>query len=136
MTWSGEQEFTSAIDRVISAADAAAREVVQTAAALLTREAQANFSGAHARGKPHVGGSKPNVVSGDLRRSIRPDPVVKRGDGDYATKVAPHMRYGRRVELGFKGSRKFPYFQPAVDKVAGGMQTTAVAVWKKHMSRI
>jgi len=82
--------------------------------ALVIALSMRNFEGVHKRGQPHVGGDKPNVVTGYLRRSIRMDPIVKVGRGHYVSKVGPNAIYGRSVELGYNGSKAYPYFTPAV----------------------
>lgn len=134
--WIGEDAMFAYLDKIEEAADKATKELIATASARLVREAQSNFSGAHARGEPHVGGSKPNVVSGDLRRSIKSDPITRYAKADYGTIVAPRMIYGRRVELGFQGSPAYPYFAPAAEKLQPQFERDAADIWSAAMSRI
>ncbi|MGE0399946.1 MAG: hypothetical protein AB7T06_24740 [Kofleriaceae bacterium] len=129
----GVDAFFAALEKIERAADEAVREVVATASTLLVSEAQANFVGSHARGEPHVGGDKPNIVSGDLRRSIRADPITQYGKADYGTTVGPRMIYGRRVELGFNGSPGYPYFGPAVEKVRPEFERMAADIWQSKI---
>ena len=135
MGWEGVGDMDAALDVLFERAEAAVKEVVAQSSMILVREAQGNFEGSHRRGEPHVGGDKPNIVSGNLRRSIKADPVRKLGRGEYGTSVAPRMIYGRRVELGFKGSRRYPYFTPAVDSSQEKIRQVGVAVWRQYMNR-
>lgn len=130
----GMDEFESAMRRVRAATDAASKEIVTTDAAMLTTAAQANFSGSHRRGEPHVGGAFPNIVSGDLRRSIRADPITRWADASYGTSVAPHMVYGRRVELGWQGSTPHAFFQPAVSTAVKQFPKTNADIFRHHMA--
>jgi len=131
MPWHGLPELYAALDKIVSRADTVARELVVTGSALVTREAQANFHGAHRTGEPHVGGNQPNIVSGDLRRSIRPDTVRAVGTLQYSTQIGPRMVYGRAVELGYLTRRPFPYFQPAVDHSLPQLRQLAFDGWSK-----
>lgn len=135
MSWEGEEAFYAALDRIASAADAATKELVNVGSLTLTVAAKDNFIGSHRRGEPHVGGNRPNIVSGNLRRSIRSDPITRFGMADYGTSVAPRMIYSRAVELGFHGSPGYPYFGPAVDKTRPEFRRQAVEIWAKHMNR-
>lgn len=118
------REMFAKLDKIAARADATARSNIVEGAALVEKLAKRNFEGSHARGEPHVGGDKPNVVSGTLRRSIHHSPIIRLGLGYYATRIGPSTVYGRRVELGYIGdpgggrghqtTRSFPYFEPAV----------------------
>lgn len=115
--------------------DLAARANVTVAAAELVKEAMANFEGAHRKGEPHVGGNKPNVVTGTLRRSIKADPIRRDMTGGYSTTVGPQGAvYSRAIELGRKGhNRPFPYFGPAAASVRARMTGIAVVNWAKYV---
>lgn len=129
--WEGVQSISDAFDRYQAQADTAVREIVAKSAALVEAAAKANFEGSHKAGQPHVGGDKPNVVTGSLRRSIRTDPIVKTGRGEYSTSVAPRVAYARRVELGYRGSKGYPYFEPAVHQVQPALEALAVEAWRR-----
>lgn len=139
MPWVGIPEFNAALKRIGDKADLASREVVAKSAALLIRNAQHNFAGSHKKGQPHVGGDLPNVVTGDLRRSIKMDPVTRLGPTSYVTRVGPRMIYGRRVELGYTGgtgpgqqaSRAYPYFEPALASSMVDFSSIAKSAWAK-----
>jgi len=133
MSWLGMPELFKSLEKVATEADAASRTIVTKSAALVTRAAQDNFEGAHKKGQPHVGGDKPNIVSGDLRRSIRADPVTRLGLSEYATKVGPRVVYGRAVELGYMTRRAFPYFDPAVTKVTPELNELATEIWGEFL---
>lgn len=115
--WFGLKALYDSLADMAARADTGAKRIVAEGAVLVINKAQHNFDGSHKKGQPHVGGDKPNVVSGYLRRSIIADPIVKVGIGQYATTVGPTAVYGRRVELGFQGSKAYPYFGPAVREV-------------------
>lgn len=132
--WEGVDAFFGALDRLEAAADRATKELVATASAKLVKRSQANFVGSHRRGEPHVGGPKPNIVTGQTRRSIRPDPITRYGRASYGTIVAPRVKWGRRLELGFKGSRGYPYFGPAARELEPEFRRDAADIWRKNMS--
>jgi hypothetical protein len=121
--------FNDSMDALIKRINEATKKAVGIGAILIQANARANFEGSHPRGKPHVGGNKPNVQipGGKLRESISliPESPVMLGPGKYTISVAPTMIYGRRVELGFTGTDSlgrhfnqppYPYLQPGVDK--------------------
>jgi len=114
MSWTGIDGLFSGIEKMMVLADTATKQIVSESGALVIALSMRNFEGVHKRGQPHVGGDKPNVVTGYLRRSIRMDPIVKVGRGHYVSKVGPNAIYGRSVELGYNGSKAYPYFTPAV----------------------
>jgi hypothetical protein len=127
---------------VEAGANAAARKAVAEAAALAEAGAKQNFEGSHARGEPHVGGDKPNVVTGTLRRSIRADPIRRYGIADYGTVVAPRVAYARRVEKGYPGggdgpgqqaTRAFPYFEPAAHIAREQFRVIAAEQWRRFL---
>jgi hypothetical protein len=139
----GLAEFRAAIEKVAAETDAAARLAVTKAAAYLEKEAKAGFEGVHGKGQPHVGGDKPNVVTGTARRSIRSDPVSRMGLGDYRTIVAPRAVYYRRLELGYPGgqgrghqhTRAFPSFGPAAEKAREKFPEIAGDTWREFLTR-
>jgi hypothetical protein len=140
--WIGVREVQAAFEKVSAQADLASREVLAKSSAVVVAAAQGNFQGAHKRGKPHVGGAAPNVVSGDLRRSIRMEPILRTGFASYMTSVGPHVIYGRRVELGYIGSgkgrghqttRAFPYFDPAIEATRAPIEALSVATYRKYL---
>lgn len=131
--WDGLKALEGAIERVGGQADGAAKSIVARSAAVVEAAAKANFSGSHKKGEPHVGGDKPNVVTGTLRRSIRADAVTRHGLGDYGTTVGPRAVYGRRVELGWKGSKGYPFFEPAVRDVRPQLRAIAAEEWRKFL---
>jgi hypothetical protein len=114
----GVSEVVGALEKITVAVDVSSRMTAAEGSSLVVRKAKANFSGSHRPGQPHVGGDQPNVVTGNLRRSIRATPLIRLGFGDYATRVGPTAIYGRRVELGYLNQRGYPYFVPAATAAA------------------
>jgi hypothetical protein len=131
--WHGIEDLEKAVTRAGIQVDAAARANVSVAAATLIRDAQNNFVGAHKKGQPHVGGNKPNVVTGNLRRSIMADSTKHYGMGLYSTTVGPTMKYGRRVELGLAPTGAYPYFGPAAAHLRLEMAAIATANWARYI---
>jgi hypothetical protein len=131
--WSGLKEVQAAIVDVGKQVDLAAAANVKEASARLIKDAQANFSGSHKKGEPHVGGSQPNIVTGNLRRSIMADSLTHGAMGIYSTTVGPTLKYGRRVELGLAPTGAYPYFGPAAAKLRTEMAAIAVANWAKYL---
>lgn len=137
----GVAEFERALKRVAAQADRAARRNVVEAAATLEKLAKAGFEGTHEKGKPHVGGDRPNVVTGALRRSIHHTPISRLGFALYSTEVGPSTVYARRVELGYAGSegrghdptRAFPYFSPAYAATRELFPSIAAHNWNRFM---
>lgn len=84
----------------------------------IERQAKLNSStGTHKRGQGHISGTGPgpNVVSGDLRRSITTE--IRIGFGSYIATVGPTVEYARSVEMGgksWKSGVKYPYLVPAL----------------------
>ena len=132
--WEGIRGFGEAMDRIAEQAAEASKEIVARSAAVVEAAAKANFEGAHKKGQPHVGGDRPNVVTGTLRRSIRSTPIVQVGRGAYSTTVGPSTVYARRVELGYRGSRAYPYFSPAARKVQPQLEAIAAETWRKFLT--
>lgn len=131
--WHGMEDLEKAFVRVGVQVDLAAKANVSVAAATLIRDAQNNFEGSHKKGQPHVGGNKPNVVTGNLRRSIMADSMNHYGMGVYSQQVGPTMKYGRRVELGLAPTGPYPYFGPAAAKVRAEMAAIATANWARFI---
>jgi hypothetical protein len=132
------------LDDVLKAIDGAATKIEQGAqigimrAGLeIERRAKKNFVGArkykimtskkgnvYLKIDPprHTGGQYPNVVTGNLRRSITTS--FTRGMGKYTATVGSSMIYARSVEKGNKQNPalKYPYLEPAaLDAVRSGV---------------
>ena len=130
----GLENLEKAVVRAGAQADAAAAANVKIASLTLVKDAQANFQGSHKKGEPHVGGNKPNIVTGNLRRSIMPDSLRHISMGAYTTNVGPTMKYGRRVELGMAPhGGAYPYFGPAAAKLRLEMAAVATANWARFI---
>lgn len=139
MAWIGLAEVEHALAKVAADATKASKLIVRDSVVLVERAAKKNFEGHHKRGYPHVGGDKPNVVTGALRRSIHADPIRAYGTYEYGTSIGPRTVYARRVELGFDGgagrgqqaTRAFPYFRPAVESTREAMHEIAARHWRE-----
>jgi hypothetical protein len=131
--FTGMDALQAAFVRVGAQVDDATRANVTQGSAMLIRDAQANFQGSHKKGQPHVGGSKPNIVTGNLRRSIMADTLRHIAMGEYSQQVGPTMRYGRRVELGLAPTGAYPYFGPAAAKLRTEMGAIAAGNWARHV---
>lgn len=138
----GLPEFEAAIRRVAAGADEAARTSITEIAARVEAKAKANFEGAHQKGQPHVGGDKPNIVTGTARRGIRSGKLERVSLADYSLQVGPTTKYSRRLELGWPDSdgtvghqvtRAFPFFTPAVRDVGPEARGIAAEQWSKFL---
>jgi hypothetical protein len=121
---------------VLAAIDGSAEKIAQGAqlgimrvGLAVERQAKLNFQGTRnyekrvsKNGRPylvitppkHVGGSGPNTVTGNLKRSIRT--VYRHGFDTYTAEVGPTLIYARQVEKGggkWPPGVKYPYLEPA-----------------------
>jgi hypothetical protein len=135
MTLRGFGDLQAALTRGQAQAALAARSMVELGSMALIREAQANFSGSHKRGQPHVPNANnyPNVVTGNLRRSIHSDGIRMEGPATFTTRVGPSARYGRRVELGLYPTGSYPYFGPAVKRLRPVLDSMAAQSWARAL---
>lgn len=138
----GLPEFEAALRKVAAGADEAARTAITQTAALVEKRAKENFVGAHTKRQAHVGGDKPNVVTGTARRGIRSGKVERHSLADYSLQVGPTARYSRRLELGWTDddgtrghqvTRAFPFFTPAVKDTGPEAREIAASTWRKFL---
>jgi hypothetical protein len=124
------------LNDVLAAIDGAAEKIAQGAqlgimrvGLAVERQAKLNFQGTRSykkkvskngipylvvTPKKHVGGSGPNTVTGNLKRSIKT--TFRTGLGVYTAEVGPTMIYARQVEKGggkWPAGVKYPYLEPA-----------------------
>lgn len=133
----GLADFNRAMRGLSRRIDQAGRGIASESLAVVERAAKGNFEGTHPPGFPHVGGAKPNIVTGHLRRSIRSTPVRKTGLASWEGEMGPTAVYGRRIELGYPGghgpghqrTRPFPYIKPGVDENRNRLRQIAVKRW-------
>ena len=124
----GIAEFDLAIKAMEARVDEAARKFVLEGAERIKREAKKIFitgSDASITSKWHSDAwPLPTRRTGNLMNSIYSDGARKIGTGKWESQTGPHIVYGRRIELGFHGSgrwpyyttRPFPYMQPGIEK--------------------
>lgn len=132
----GLREFQAALVKVSSEADRASARSVTRMAGMVEAAVKGNFQGSHAKGEPRVKTSpaRPNVVSGTLRRSVRSDPIERRGVADFATQVGPRTVYARAVEKGIRpGSPAYPYFEPGVEHERPKFPAVTAEEWRKFL---
>lgn len=83
--------------------EAATKTAMTRALALVERETKNNLSlGSHRRGEPTTSspGEPPDLVSGDLRRSIQHDGPNPHAPAGWEGEVGPTIVYGRIQQLG------------------------------------
>ena len=138
VVFGGVKEFERAIEVMIAKVDVAAREAVTKGGHLIEAKSKEQFSGAHAKGQPHVGGNAPNVVTGTARRSIHGDSITHIGFGTWQSLTGPSVVYGRRLELGFNGvdalgrvydTQGYPYMQPGFDEAKPELPRIFAEAW-------
>ena len=124
----GIAEFDLAIKAMEARVDEAARKFVLEGAERIKREAKKIFitgSDASITSKWHSDAwPLPTRRTGNLMNSIYSDGARKIGTGKWESQTGPHIVYGRRIELGFHGSgrwpyyttRPFPYMQPGIER--------------------
>jgi len=138
----GLKALQDAFVKVGAQADQAAKATVQEGTKMFLQDSKGGFEFAHKRGEPHVGGAKPNIVTGNLRRSILNTPLEHVGMGEYRDTVSPSAVYARRVETGFEGpdslgrqyhQKAYPYMGPAAEKLQEKLPGIMAANWNKYV---
>jgi hypothetical protein len=127
------QDVLAAIDGAADKIEQGAQLGIMRAGLQIERQAKLNFQGTRTyekrvskSGRPwlkitppkHVGGSGPNTVTGNLKRSIKT--TYRSGLGTYTAEVGPTMIYARQVEKGggkWPSGVKYPYLEPAALKL-------------------
>jgi hypothetical protein len=123
------QDVLAAIDGAAEKIEQGAQLGIMRVGLAVERQAKLNFQGTRSyekrvskNGNPwlkvtppkHVGGSGPNTVTGNLKRSIKT--TYRVGFGVYTAEVGPTMIYARQVEKGggkWPAGVKYPYLEPA-----------------------
>ena len=123
----GIPEFDAAIKSMEARVDEASRKFVLEGAERIKREAKNIFrTGADAKGIDSWHSTAwpvPTRRTGNLMASIYSDGARRIGPGKWESQTGPHIVYGRRIELGFHGNgrwpyyttRPFPFMQPGID---------------------
>lgn len=129
--WEGGDRFLKSLEEWETRMVAASRSGVSDAAHLVQKAMQDKANtGRHKIGEPTsaVQGAGPNVVTGNLRRSIRVGPIVPAGKG-FATEVGPTAIYGRRIELEYG----YPYAGPGFEAAIPELHEVFAAAWARGM---
>ena len=105
MKWEvlGERKFIESIDTVIGLINEVTKDAVGRSALLVEANSKTSFGPAHKKGSRKLVQDRPQVVSGNLMRSIGVRSLSQTGEYSFEARVGPNMNYARRIELGFKG---------------------------------
>lgn len=133
-------QFLAAFNRTEADLNNAARYAIGMAAAAVEREAKKNANtGTHPRGQGHIPGTGPgpNVMTGNLRRSIYSQTKIGFGNS-YIAEVGASMVYARAVEMGlpeWKSGVKYPYLAPAAEslKQSGKLNRTFTGAFVSYL---
>ena len=133
-------QFLAAFNRTEADLNNAARYAIGMAAASVEREAKKNANtGTHPRGQGHIPGTGPgpNVMTGNLRRSIYSQTKIGFGSS-YIAEVGASMVYARAVEMGlpeWKSGVKYPYLAPAAEslKQSGKLSRTFIGAFASYL---
>ncbi len=122
--FTGIKELEAAFSAIEVKQVVATRTGLRKSLSLIERTTKANLSlGSHRRGEPTGSqpGTPPDLVSGDLRRSVQQSPIEQIGPTRFTGDVGPTSEYGRIQELGGDTGRAIlpsrPYLQPAFVEV-------------------
>lgn len=131
--WVGVREVEAAFTKVAADADAVAVSALQKVGADVVKRAMNDFSGSHAKGERHVGGAMPNIVTGNLRRSIHMEKPERLGVGDWKIMVGFGTVYGMAIEFGNPrtGAPAYPFFTPAVEASQPSWAGTMASEWSR-----
>lgn len=135
-------QFLASLNKTEADLNNAARFAIGMAAASVEREAKKNANtGTHPRGQGHIPGTGPgpNVVTGNLRRSIYSQTKIGFGNS-YIAEVGASMVYARAVEMGlpeWKSGVKYPYLAPAAEtlKQSGKLNRTFTGAFVSYLRR-
>lgn len=133
-------EVLAGLDLTEKKVNDAARYAIGMAAASVERQAKKNANtGTHPRGQGHIQGTGPgpNVMTGNLRRSIYSQTKIGFA-GSYVAEVGASMVYARAVEMGlpeWKSGVKYPYLVPAVEslKQSGKLNRTFTGAFAMYL---
>ena len=146
----GMPKFSASIEKKILEASIAAKAFVTIGGQIVVRNARRQFTtvvsdsegnqsiaakgsrnGRLVRRGRHIGaaGGPPHIRSGYLARSIQTKEIREVGRGAWSSKTGPTAAYGRRVELGFRGTDSLgrtyndphpfhPYLKPGLEMSA------------------
>jgi phage gpG-like protein len=135
---SGVREFNAALDGIVAKQRAATRQTTAKLLHMIEREAKANLAtGTHRKGEPTTSppGEPPDLVTGNLRRSVNVEGPEPEGPTGWKGQVGPTAEYGRIQELGgITGAHNSvlparPYMAPAWETVRPLIPVEFRAAW-------
>ena len=121
----GVPQFDNAISEMNARVNKAAREFVSQGGSEIAAKAKESISGSSNDKWHSTAWPVPTSWTNNLRSSIGLDNVKMVGTGVWQSETGPrNLVYARRVELGFHGAgrwpyyttRPFPYLQPGMEK--------------------
>lgn len=132
-------KLADSIESMTMRLDAAAEKIATQAGLIVQRYARKEFRG-ETSAPPTP--PRPTQRTGNLRNSITVSDQKRVSFGTWSAKVGPTMIYGRRVELGYKGTgkgrgqqttRAFPYLSPGFDKSRNDVIDMYQSEWRKAL---
>lgn len=106
----GIPEFNSSMSEMFIRVSEASHKFVLQGAEEIKKEAQKQFSGNSSNTWHSDAWPLPTRRTGNLESSIYMDSARQTSPGVWESQTGPHISYGRRIELGFHGSGRWPYF--------------------------
>lgn len=133
----GIKECAAGIAKIVGQQNLASQRGLAKCAHLLEREIKANLSiGSHEAGQEtsSAPGEPPDLVSGDLRRSVMVEGPYPTNGTQWAAEVGPTMEYSRIQELGGVAGRGAvlparPYVEPSLENMKPIMAAEMKAAW-------
>lgn len=135
VAWDNVRAFKAALEKTVMEVDKSSRAGLISLLAITEAEAKKNFRGSHSRGTPHVGGAQPNIITGNLRRSITHSQPIVIGLGTLMARAWPNAVYARSVEMGNPEAHSgaYPYFAPAVRAMRLRINEVMADAWSKNI---
>jgi phage gpG-like protein len=140
---SGVRELNAALSGIVAKQSAATKKTTAKLLHMIEREAKAELStGSHRKGEPTTSppGEPPDLVTGNLRRSVNVEGPEPAGITGWQGQVGPTAEYGRIQELGgITGAHASvlparPYMQPAWETIRPIIPVEYRAAWAAALS--
>ena len=135
--WMGIKEFNAALTGLQTRQLVASRTALRKSLSLVERETKDLLSiSSHMPNEPTMSapGEPPELVTGDLRRSVKQSRIEQIGPTRFEGEVGPTIEYGRIQELGgIAGYNAYlpsrPYLEPAFHNVLPEIFATFKEEW-------